>query len=222
PFFRQFSTPGIDRATAVAADASGIYVIGNRGFSQGGGVRKYDSRGNELWTRELSVPARSLQVVGAAADATGVYVVGYMRPVPIGDIVGPFVRKYSAGGEELWTRQLEFFPGTGVAVDGTGVYVAGFGINPYLPGPGFLRKYNADGAEVWTSRFQDPLFSALAADATGVYILGVGSRPSRKWDPRGNDLWTRQLDASVVPFLIGAADPTGFFVVGDIQRSPFL
>ncbi len=222
--FRQFSTPGMDRATAVAADASGIYVIGNRGFSQGGGVRKYDSRGNELWTRELSVPARSVQLVGAAADATGVYVAGYMRPVPLGDVVDPFVRKYSAGGDELWTRQLEFFPGTGMAVDATGVYVAGFEI-PYLRRSGFLRKYNADGAELWTSRFQDPnISSALAADATGVYMLRVGSGAFllRKWDPRGNDLWTRQLGAFVVSSAVGAADPTGFFVVGDIGRSPFL
>ena len=39
-FFRQFETSGMDRATAVAADGSGMYVIGNTGFSQGGGVRK--------------------------------------------------------------------------------------------------------------------------------------------------------------------------------------
>ena len=225
PFFRQFSTPGIDQATAVAADASGIYVIGNRRFLQGGGVRKYDSRGNELWTREFNVPERSVHAVGAAVDATGVYVVGYLRALPLGAVVGPFVRKYSAGGEELWTRQLEFFPGIGMAVDATGVYVAGFGIDPYIRGSSFLRKYNADGAELWTSRFQEPdIFSALAADATGVYILGVGNRPSlvRKWDPRGNDLWTRQLGAFSLSSVVGAADPTGFFVVGDIGRSPFL
>ena len=30
-YFRQFTTPGMDRATAVAADASGIYVFGPSG-----------------------------------------------------------------------------------------------------------------------------------------------------------------------------------------------
>ncbi len=107
-FLRQFTVPGMDRATAVAADASGIYVIGNRpgrAFEGRAGVRKYDSRGNELWTREFSVsePGR------AAADATGVYVVGYVRSES-GEIAAQSVRKYSADGTELWTRQLECRP----------------------------------------------------------------------------------------------------------------
>jgi hypothetical protein len=34
-FNQQFTTPGIDRATAVAADASGIYVAGVRRSPQG-------------------------------------------------------------------------------------------------------------------------------------------------------------------------------------------
>src|SRR4051812_34610295 len=62
-FFREFNTPGMDWAAAVAADASGIYVIGNKPPSPGGqrhaGVRKYDSQGNELWTREFTVSAGS-------------------------------------------------------------------------------------------------------------------------------------------------------------------
>src|SRR6185503_7517407 len=56
-FFRQFTTPAINQATAVAADASGIYVVGNRQASLGGaGIIKYDLLGNELWTREIGVP----------------------------------------------------------------------------------------------------------------------------------------------------------------------
>ena len=128
-FLRQFTTPGIDRATAVAADASGIYVAGNRAFrvDQGGGVRKYDSRGNELWTSGFSLSAPgSAQLIGAAADGTGVYLIGYLRS-PSGGDTGQFVRKYSSGGNELWTRQLESGPLGGVAVDSTGVYVAAGG-----------------------------------------------------------------------------------------------
>jgi hypothetical protein len=157
-FLRQFTTPGIDRATAVAADASGIYVVGNRAFGvdQGGGVRKYDSRGNELWTTGFSRSGPgSAQLVGAAADGTGVYVIGYLR-APTGGDTGQFVRKYSSGGSELWTRQLEFQVSGGVAADPTGVYVAG---------PGFLRKYNLDGEESWTSR--------IAGTALGVAVDGT-------------------------------------------------
>ena len=58
-FFRQFITPAIDQATAVAANASGIYVIGSRQAAPAGaGISKYDSLGNELWTREIGVPER--------------------------------------------------------------------------------------------------------------------------------------------------------------------
>jgi len=41
-------------------------------------MRKYDSRGNELWTREFSVPSGARLTLSAiAADATGFYVLGF-------------------------------------------------------------------------------------------------------------------------------------------------
>jgi uncharacterized protein (TIGR03437 family) len=226
-FFHQFDTMGMDRATAVAADGSGVYVTGNRGFSQGGAVRKYDSQGNELWTQEFNVAARSVHFLGAAADGTGVYVAGYMRPVPLGDVTGQFVRKYSADGNQLWTSQLDFFPMGGVTVDASGVYVAGRD-NP--PNASYLRKYSPDGAQLWTRRFGEPNDHynphGIAADATGVYMVGMrfqdGLFPfARKWDPNGSELWSRQLD-TVDAFIVAAADPTGFYVVGDLGGSPFL
>jgi uncharacterized protein (TIGR03437 family) len=218
-FFRQFTTPGMDRAIAVAADASGIYVAGNRpapGGPGSTGVRKFDSRGNELWTREFSAVARG--VVSAAADATGVYVVGHR-----GDNGQLVVVKYSAGGAEVWTRQLEFSAPGGLAVDATGVYVAG---RDFPPNSSYLRKYSSDGAELWTSRFGDAnnldhIFG-MAADATGVYVVGLAARYGpvtqqfsfvRKYDSRGNELWTRQLDAQLNPGIAAATTANGVFVV---------
>src|SRR4030095_12339010 len=64
-FFRQLTTRGIDEAIAVAADATGIYVLG------GLAVAKYDSRGNELWTRELGpFVSGNIRSIVAAADGT--------------------------------------------------------------------------------------------------------------------------------------------------------
>ncbi len=219
-FFRQFGRPGMDRAVAVAADATGIYLIGDRPPWQSG-VRKYDREGNELWTREFSVPAGGAQVIGAAADGTGVYIIGYFRNSQ-GMDAGQFVRKYSAGGDESWTRQLDFSSGGGVAADATGVYVA-FG--------GSLRKYSAAGDELWTSRLTGAV--GVALDATGVYVLGRGSRNDtafffvRKWDLRGNDSWTRDQggassDRASHPEHIAAATPNGFFVAGGNGGSTFL
>src|SRR5262249_42757644 len=114
-FFRQFSAPSLQRATAVAANASGVYVIGNspllHGGSYQGSVRKYDSQANELWAREFSVPAPfGAQLIGAAADDAGVYVIGYLRAAQNGDTAGVVLRKYSAAGDELWTRQSDSRP----------------------------------------------------------------------------------------------------------------
>ena len=227
--FRQFTTPGMDRAIAVAADASGIYVIGNRlapGGLNSADVQKYDSRGNELWTREFSMPTGARMTLSAVvADATGFYVLG-LDVITINQGV---LRKYSASGGEVWTRQLEFAP-RGLTVDATGVYVAG---RDLPPAPSYLRKYNTDGAELWTSRFGDrnnhygP--QDVAVDATGVYMFGIKitfeggpGMPSsfvRKWDLRGTELWTHQSPAAFVS--VAAAVPTGFYSAGS-DASGFL
>jgi len=218
-FNRRFTTPGIDRATAVAADASGIYVIGNRPSPQGspgrGGVRKYDPLGNELWTRELSAPTpNGIWPIGVAAAATGVYVLAVVN-----NDAQLVVVKYSASGEELWTRRGEFSALGGVAVDASGVYISGRDFPPNLT---YLRKYSPEGAELWTSQFgnrqstEDPL--GLTVDATGAYMLLITGPSSelvlRKYDPRGSPLWTRRLEMLVgSPGTGMASDGTGAYVV---------
>jgi uncharacterized protein (TIGR03437 family) len=226
-YFRQFSTTGIAGATTVAADASGIYVFGSRTAPPGGqatgGIRKYDSRGNELWTREFTVPHTYVSLSKAAVDATGVYVLVFPGSEPV-----VWLRKYSSGGDELWSRQLDFpFPRGVLAADGTGVYVAG-GSTPAPSGAGaisYLRKYSADATELWTSRFDASLggVAGVAADVTGVYMMSLHGSAGppvrsagvlvRKLDARGNELWAREVNSSAVPRAFVAADPTGFYLV---------
>ncbi len=212
-FFRQFSTPGFGGATAVAADASGVYVFGSRTAPEGGqatgGVRKYDSRGNEMWTREFRVPYRDMALRSPAVEATGVYVLAWLGGKP--DV---WLRKYSSSGDELWTRELEFSPLGGLAADATGVYVAGGNYTS-----AYVRKYSPDGAELWTSRFGEiKTATGVAVDATGVYVQVTNSNGAagvivRKWDARGNELWTRQLNPSDVHRAFAAAEPTGFYTL---------
>jgi len=228
-FMRQFTTSGIDRAYGVTADASGIYLIGIRPSAQGGqgGVRKYDSRGNVLWSREISVPAPgSIGLIKVLADATGIYVLGYTRPSA--DEAGQwFLRKYSVDGDELWTHRLEPL-NKDVAVDATGVYVAGL---DFAPDASYLRKYNPDGAELWTKQLGEPgnryLPFSVIVDTTGVYVFGVVERSgpafpaspafpfARKYDLRGNELWTRQPSwfYSEIPWMFAAAYPTGYYIL---------
>lgn len=91
-YFRQFSTPGIAGATAVTAGASGIYVFGSNTAPPGGhatgGIRKYDSRGNEAWTREFTVPHSYVSLSTAAVDETGVYVLLFLGSEPVGNDAG--------------------------------------------------------------------------------------------------------------------------------------
>jgi hypothetical protein len=232
-YSREFNTREIDRALAITVDQSGIYVLGSRPNPQGGlgsaGIRKYDSSGNELWTRPLTLPGNAnVWVLRTTTDVTGVYV--HWQTGPDAKLV---LRKYNASGDELWTRQLEFSAPGDVAVDATGVYVAG---RDFPPNATYLRKYDRDAAEQWTIQFGDrnniynP--SALGVDSTGVYMAGTAgiftaSPPSiqfnfvRKWDSVGNALWSRQLDnAQNGPIVFGAANPSGFYVasIGLLRR----
>lgn len=224
-FFRQFTTPSADRAVAVAADGSGVYVVAHNPLRGAASIRKYDAGGGELWTREFTAGPQEPR---AAADGSGVYVAGYTT-------AGQFLRKFGAAGEDLWVRQLEFMPMGSLAADSTGVYVAGGNSIPTGNFPRwerFVRKYDPSGAEAWTRRsmaqFEFPL--ALAADSTGVYLLGIASVPAsgnnamfiRKWDLRGAELWERRPPFSPGTALMAAAEPSGFFVVTDVPGSRLL
>jgi len=187
---------GIDSASAVTVNASGIYVAGS-------GLGKYDLAGNELWTLGGNGG------IGVAADTTGVYTIG-----------GATLRKYSGGGSEMWTIILQQeFTTAAVAVDSSGVYAAvrdGF--------RHFLAKYSSDGSQLWTSQWDAPsqgVSLAVITDTTGVYVLSFGTVGSgagllaRKYDPRGNALWQREY-ATAYPIAFSAAQPSGFFVAGGI------
>ncbi len=222
-FLRQFAAPGFRGASAVATDTSGVYVFGSDG-----GARKFDARGNELWTRQFG-PSEGLRVLfrGAAVDATGVYAVGRASN-PDGSNAVAFVRKYDAGGNELWARQFDTSGqpyANAVAADATGVYIFGV-VGGNAPGAGvFLRKYDAGGNEVWTRQF-DRLYHAangVAADASGVYVVGSTYNPPapggffvRKYDADGNELWTRQSSTDAYANAV-AADASGVYVAGRLE-----
>jgi len=116
-WIRQFGTASADTLRAVTTDASGVYVAGTTsgalsGSSAGASdafVRKYDPNGNELWTRQFGTPSDD-EALGIASDGTGVYVVGKTQGTFAGQPTSangdPFVRKYDANGNELWTRQF--------------------------------------------------------------------------------------------------------------------
>ncbi|MBX3244177.1 MAG: SBBP repeat-containing protein [Acidobacteria bacterium] len=259
---RQLGTDSTDRARGVAVDASGnVYVAGQTGGSFTGQtnagsddiyVRKYDTDGNEIWTRQFGTTSFDW-ASSIAVDTTGnIYMTGDVGgTLPDHSSLGfqdSFVRKYSADGSVLWTRQF----GTngndntrGIAVDQSGnSYVAGY-TNGSFPGftrvgleDAFIRKYDADGAEVWTRQFgtaSADMARSVAVDTAGnSYVVGdtngtlpeqtrVGSVDSfiRKYNPEGNFVWTRQFGTTDIDETHGiAVDILGnSYVAGAVPRA---
>jgi hypothetical protein len=184
-------------------------------------VRTYRGRGDEKWTRQFGTSGCDF-AEGVAAARGSVYVGGTVEGALPGWISAGswdgFVRRYDEDGNEVWTRQFgtEDFDGVfGAAADDDAVYVVGqvFGALPGQQSSGswdaFVRKYDADGNELWTRQFGTAGSDAAHetdVDANGVVVVGrvFGALPGqqhagardvfvRKYDTRGNVLWTRQF-----------------------------
>ncbi|MBI4302836.1 MAG: SBBP repeat-containing protein, partial [Chloroflexi bacterium] len=192
---RQFGTAPNDYASSIAAGTTGIYVAGRTygtlaGQSSAGDaddfVRKYDSGGNEIWTRQFGTASYD-RAYAIAVDATGVYVAGMTNSGTFPDQAvegGVFVRRYDSNGNEVWTRQFLFGTTSGcfdIAADSTGVYIVGItdGAVPGQVSAGdldvFARKYDSAGNEVWTRQLGTTTTDwarGIAVDATGVYVAG--------------------------------------------------
>jgi len=182
---RQFGTASSDQAGGIAAGASGVYVTGT--VWEDAFLRAYDASGTELWTRQFGSPSADLGRA-VALDATGVYVSGVTMDTLPGQtsagLADVFLRKYDAGGAELWTRQFgsaSFDDGLAVTAAPGGVLVAGYAMGA-LPGQtpsgladAFVRSYDASGAEMWTSQFgtaaTDSVW-AVSAGPSGAYFAG--------------------------------------------------
>ncbi|MFH1483543.1 MAG: SBBP repeat-containing protein, partial [Chloroflexota bacterium] len=192
---RQFGSTGDERALGLAVDRAGnVYGAGwTEGVlpkQQSSGkrdafLRKYDSRGGEVWTRQFGTPEGD-EALSVAADGAGnAYAAGSTKGTLPGQgaagLEDAFITKYDGQGKGLWTRQFGS-PGDervlGLAVDeGGNVYMVGWtdGVLPKQQSSGkrdaFLRKYDGRGSEVWTRQFGTP----EGDEALSVAVDGVGN-----------------------------------------------
>ena len=212
-----------DRTTSIMTDAdNNIFVAGmTRGFlgdqptdselpaniNQGGRdafVIKYESDGETiLWQKQFGTAGND-QITDMKADDLGnIYVTGttygYIGNVENGVNKGSFdtfIRKFSADGEELWTKQYgssQFDETVGIELhtDGDGeinIYVTGTTYNleewdttprvQWDEGEGdiFVQKLNDDGNMIWNtilSTDDDDQATDIHIDADGkIYITG--------------------------------------------------
>ena len=149
----------------------------------------------------------------------------------------------NASGPTSWVRQFGtagLDEAKSVAVDSTGAgYVVGetFGTLPgQTPGgtlDAFIRKYEPFGTELWTRQFgaweRDIAWAVAVAPGDDVYVVGqtegiLPGQPSaggldafvRKYDPSGNELWTRQFGGGGADVAAGVAvdDAGNVYVAG--------
>jgi hypothetical protein len=222
---RQFGSWERDFARAVAADQAGnTYVVGETwgtlpGSASAGGydafVRKYDTAGNEVWTRQFGGGGGE-GAWGVALDPAGnAYVVGTTRAALAGQSPAggfdAFVRRYDPAGDEVWTRQFGSEGdegGRSVALDAHGNVLVVGSTNRALPGKTsaggydvYVRQYDRAGTELWTQQFgsaADDYGVAVAVDPRGqALVVGSADRalPGQS-SAGGTDAFLRSFDAT--------------------------
>jgi uncharacterized protein (TIGR03437 family) len=217
-----------DAYGGVVVTGSGLYVAGSTesglrspGSAEiwNGYLRKYDTAGNEVWTRQVASSSRSIAARDLAVDSTGVYLVGITIEVgALNTAPEAFIRKYDFDGAEQWSRPLSGAIPNCVAADATGVYLAGV----YLPAKGFVKKYDAGGEELWTNFTGESNLLGIATDATGTYVAGISYQDGyysrygfvRKYDNSGTELWSRQFGRGTVLSVKVTADVDAVHVAG--------
>jgi hypothetical protein len=185
---KQFGTSGTDVAQSTGVDSEGnVYVTGYTdgnlfGTSAGGYdsfVRKFDSAGNVLWTRQFGSLGDD-KANGMAVDSAGsVYVAGQTDGNLQGTSVGvndAFVRKFDTAGTVLWTKQFGTITldiANSTTVDSSGnLYVAGYTL-------GSLQGTNAGSSDAFlvklaeTSNLTSITDKQTATPFSGVTISDV-------------------------------------------------
>jgi hypothetical protein len=201
---RRYGTTATEALRALASDGSSVYAGGTTSgppsnvLATDGHVRKYDSLGGLAWSTSFgSTATNSLEFVnGISVDASAVYVVGTTDGdlgVSGANLGGwdVFLRRYDLSGSLQWSRQLGTSAsdfGDAVSADASGIYLIG----------------QTDGT--FTS-------------ADGVPLANPGGQAIfvRKYDPSGNEIWTRQFNITTTfdPFPVGlSANANGVFIAG--------
>lgn len=187
---RQIGSAERDFSQGVSSDGIGnVYVAGTTDGNLAGNnagsddvfLRKYDTAGTLLWTRQYGTVSADLARC-VSADALGnIFVAG----TTFGNLEGTnaggldaFISKFDANGTLVWNRQFgtaSYEQGWGVSADGQGnVYVGGAsGFNA------FVRKFDANGNLTSSGDFECGVTTqtyGVSTDKNGaVYLAGYTS-----------------------------------------------
>ena len=213
-----------DWASAVAVDGRGNLVVAGRQSRIGQGfnwvVRRYDSSGKLLWSKEHDGPAHGNDWANAVVVAPdgAIYVVGREDRADKKQSTNWLIRKYDSDGGLLWEKGYDspasqWDAAAAVALDGDGnVIVAGHEERTDLnQGHNWLvRKYTSEGRIVWAKTYNSPvnrndLACAVVVDGKGnVVVAGHEDRSDlgqsdnwliRKYDRAGRLAWSETYNS---------------------------
>lgn len=208
-------------------------------------MRKYNSSGTEVWTRQFGTDNVD-EVTGIAANNSSVFIIGRtfgtFKDKSSKGGIDAFFQMYSSSGNAIKTDQFgtsEFDHASAITANSTGVYVTGYtlgGISWQSNAGGldvFVRKYSLGGSAVWTRQLGSPVDDialSISVDAFGEsYVAGYtyGSLPGQtsaglfdafvhKYDSNGTELWTRQFGTDSYDFVGGiSVHGSGVYVYGN-------
>ena len=187
-----WTAPPRDGACVAATDASGSFYSARSVFASDIFLTKYDSDGNQLWTRQFgtrpSFENDDVLTSIVVDPLGGVYVAGYTS----GSLDGTpnrggrdvFVVKFDQAGNQLWAGQFgtsdhDFASALAADPDG-GVYVAGGKDHPEFRfgrfGDALIARYGADGTLRWVRHLDGGSFDdswAVTADRSAVHLVGL-------------------------------------------------
>ncbi len=219
-WIRQFGSSASDSAYAAALDGSGgAFVSGwtngdlagpNAGLLDAW-ITRFDSSGNQLWSRQLGSNGEEIANTLIPDGAGGILVGGSTTENLGGAHYGNYdawLARYDSSGVQTWIKQygteLNDVLGGG-ALDGAGgLYLSGssdgsFGGANLGGNDAWLARCDSLGNPFWVKNYgsnSDDLSHGVATDAAGGAYLGGGSKanPFGSSDPQ--NAWIAHIDGS--------------------------
>jgi YVTN family beta-propeller protein len=202
---RQFGTSASDEGYAASAGPAGIYLGGvtlgtlpsqTSAGGQDGFLRRYDSSGTEIWTRQFGSSGADV-VFAASQRGSSVYAAGFTNGTLPGETSAgsndAFARRYDSNGNAIWTTQF----GSSASDATLGAY-ADPGVL-YLAGQtdGSMPQQVSSGttdiwvAKIGTGQVVEPPTGTWAAVSAGEYhTCGITTAQLGVWcwgdNPSGN------------------------------------
>ncbi|MDJ0897242.1 MAG: SBBP repeat-containing protein [Xenococcus sp. MO_188.B8] len=238
---RQFGSSTFDQSFAVVTDSQGNiyqsgYTIGNVGGpnkneediqpSTDPWLTKFDSDGNQLWTRQFGTISND-DTYGLATDKDdNIIMGGWTFKDLAGENAGfydPWITKFDGDGNQLWTRQfgtIDYDFLWDLDTDSHGnIYATGWtlgdlgGVNAGSYDP-WIAKYDSNGNQMWLKQFgtssdDGSFLGGIEIDSNDhIFLTGytdgnlggdnAGSYDAwvAKYDTKGNQLWLEQFGTS--------------------------